>query len=265
MSSTGTRPESADEPAAIDVRRVTSARDQVANQLRKMVLRGQLVAGDRLPNQEQLAEQFGVSRGTLREGIQTLTTEGLLTIARGAKGGTLINVPKKDRIVDYLTSTLSLLTGAAEMTVEELFEAREVLEVYAARRAAERRTAEDIEGLHRLTLGASPDASPSEQYETNRQFHEMVAIVARNRFLHLVSEPLYLTLQNQVVRDRAPPEFWGGVHHDHGEIFVAIEAGSPEDAAQKMSDHLAGLRPSYQAAWSAGEARRGASHQSAAT
>lgn len=228
----------------LGLRPVRRAYQQVADQLRDLVLRGALVAGDRLPSEAELCARFGVSRSTVREALRTLATEGLVTTSRGATGGTFVAVPQPAHVVGFLTGTFSLLAGAREVTVAELLEAREVLEVAAARAAARHRSLSDLARLHATVPG--PGEGLQRTFEGNRAFHEAVLNTAPNRLLGLLTEPLFATLQTRLLRDRATPRFWEQVATDHAEIARAIEAADPDRAGEAMAVHLRNLRPTYE-------------------
>jgi GntR family transcriptional regulator, transcriptional repressor for pyruvate dehydrogenase complex len=132
------------------IRHVKKAYEQVADQLRELIARGVLAPGERLPNETQLANQFGVSRATIREALRLLAAESLLRTSRGKGGGSFVNLPSIENISDFVGASISLLTDAETVSLEELLETRELLEVPAARLAAVRRTDHDLERLHAL-------------------------------------------------------------------------------------------------------------------
>jgi DNA-binding FadR family transcriptional regulator len=223
----------------LPVRPVRRAHEQVADQLRELVLGGRLVAGDRLPTESELCVRFGVSRGTVREALRTLTTEGLVTTTRGASGGTFVATPQPVDVVHFLTGTISLLAVAREVSVAELLQAREVLEVEAARQAAAHRSPADLERLRSCLR-------PARGFAANRAFHDALLEAAPNRLLPLLTAPLFGTLQNRFLRDRATPRFWSEVAEDHARIAAAVEAGDADAAGRAMRAHLHNLRPTYE-------------------
>ena len=121
---------------SMSVRRVRKAYEQVADQLRDLIVSGRLARGERLPNETVLAREFGVSRATVREALRLLTAQSLIRTAKGAGGGTYVTMPTVDHVSEFLNSALELLTAAEHVTLDELLEAREALEVPAARLAA---------------------------------------------------------------------------------------------------------------------------------
>ena len=129
------------------VQRVRRAYEQVADQLRALILAGDLVRGERLPNENMLAGDFGVSRATVREALRVLAAQNLITTAKGAGGGSYITRPTVDHISEFLRSSIALMTESHDLSLDELLEARDLLEVPAARLAAQRRHDHDIAAL----------------------------------------------------------------------------------------------------------------------
>lgn len=228
--------------AELTVRPVRRAFQQVADQLREAILGGALVAGDRLPTESELCERFGVSRSTVREALRTLASEGLVTTSRGAGGGTFVALPRADNVVEFLTGTFSLMAGSREVSVLELLEARELLEVPAARQAA---AGGDDAAVARVR-SAVPSQVGSGSFDSNHAFHEAVLTAAPNRLLRVMAQPLFATLQTRFLRDRATPRFWQEVLDDHRRIAAAIGDGDGEGAAAAMTAHLQHLRPTYE-------------------
>src|SRR5437016_9267116 len=107
-------------------RGTTSA--EVVIQLRGMLHRGELRPGDRLPPERDLAKQLGVSRPTLRAGIRSLATIGVLQSRQGA--GTF--VVEADESPSLNGSQLSLMASLHGFTSDEMFEARLALEMSIA-------------------------------------------------------------------------------------------------------------------------------------
>lgn len=121
---------------------------RTADQLRHMIVKQQKFHyGEKLPNENDLSEQLGISRTTLREAIHILTSEGLLTVKRGK--GTYVS----DQINQY-ANTDKLGFGAladTKITLRDLYEARMIFEPEAAALACRRASDEEIQ--HILELG----------------------------------------------------------------------------------------------------------------
>jgi DNA-binding FadR family transcriptional regulator len=230
----------------LPVRPVRRAYEQVSDQLRELLIHGVLFPGDRLPNEAELSERFNVSRGTVREALRTLGSEGLVTTTRGASGGSFASAPKAGDVVQSLTGTISLMAGSQEVSVAELLEARETLEVPATRLAALRRTEAELQNVRAVVPDAKVNLASARIFEINRAFHERVVAAAGNRLMRLMTEPLFVVLQVRFLRDRADPSFWDQVFREHRVIYAAIERGDGEAAAAAMAEHLGHLRPTYE-------------------
>ena len=133
-------------PRRVEFSRIRNLRafEEIADQIRKELSDRRLRAGDRLPPERALAEQFGVSRNTLREALRSLENAGLLRLQKGATGGAFVRESTGDAIITGLRDMFHL--GAIQP--EHLTEARVMIESIAVRTACERATPEDIEALN---------------------------------------------------------------------------------------------------------------------
>jgi GntR family transcriptional repressor for pyruvate dehydrogenase complex len=86
----------------VSVRRVRKAYEQVADQLRELILTGQIAPEQRLPNEAALASQFGVSRPTIREALRVLSAQALIRTTKGSSGGSFVTLPTVDHISEFL-------------------------------------------------------------------------------------------------------------------------------------------------------------------
>jgi GntR family transcriptional regulator, transcriptional repressor for pyruvate dehydrogenase complex len=239
------------------IQRVRKAYEQVYDQLRELIMTGELGRGERLPNEAILAREFGVSRGTVREALRVLAAQNLIRTAKGAGGGSFVTLPTVDHISEFLRLNISLLSESEDVTLEEFLEARHLLEVFAAKLAAERRRPEDI-AVMRATLHDPSELTTEEQYVMNKDFHSAVVTSSRNTLLKIATQPIYSVLQTNLDRTNVPPSFPRQVNHDHRDILEAIEAGDATLAEQRMHDHLVFLRNAYEQNWRAPASMRGA-------
>ena len=234
---------------SMSVRRVRKAYEQVADQLRDLIVSGKLARGERLPNETVLAREFGVSRATVREALRLLTAQSLIRTAKGAGGGTYVTMPTVDHVSEFLNSALNLLAAAEHVTLDELLEAREALEVPAARMAAERRTHEAVEDLRSAIPPDPGQLGPTEQFEYNADFHTSVIAASGNAFLMMAAQPLFSILQTQLARSSLGARFHKGINDQHRAIVAAIDAGDGRAAEREMRAHLEWLRPHYERTW----------------
>ena len=138
------------------------------------------------------------------------------------------------------------MTTEKNLTVSEILEARELLEVPAAVLAARRWTPETLEMI-KNSLPKSDDIDLHHKFEGNKDFHYSIMVASGNKLLASMSMPLYSVLRNRFLRDRAPIEFWQEVASDHQLIFLAIKDRDEERSARLMKDHLSNLKKTYAA------------------
>lgn len=230
---------------------IAKAYERVAAELRGQILDGVLAEGARLPNETVLAEEFGVSRATVRESLRLLAAHSLIRTAKGAGGGSYVTVPSAHHLSESLSSGLGLLTSTADVTLEELLEARELLEVPAARLAAQRRTDADIERLRDAIPDRPLRLPTAEQFSYNRDFHSSVIAACGNTLLRVAAQPVFVVLQTHLSRSRLGQDWHRAINEHHRSIAAAIAAGDDDAAAGEMHDHLQYLRPFYEKAWRA--------------
>ena len=162
---------------------------EVADRLRSMILKGGLRARHRLPTENEMCDQFGVSRRTVREALRMLSSQGLLATSRGVGGGSTVARIHHQDVTEMLKVSVALLSRSDGLTVASLLEARELLEVPAARLAAAKRTDEELELIRRIIPRSLRGINASQIYPVNKAFHEALLDAAHNRLLHAMTEP----------------------------------------------------------------------------
>lgn len=159
----------------------------VAGQLRRQIVRRDLVAGSLLPPENVLLEQFNVSRPTLREAYRILETEALITVRRGAVGGALVNAPDEDSAARYA----GLVLEYRQATLADVYGARAVIEPACVRalalagRAADIRALEESVDYMESMFGDWPTFE-----QAARDFHRQLAVLSRSVTLNLLAEML---------------------------------------------------------------------------
>ena len=228
------------------MRRVRKAYEQVADQIRQLIVTGELLPAQKLPNEATLARDFGVSRATVREALRVLGTQNLVRTSKGTGGGSYVTLPTVDLVSESLSANISLLSATENVTLEEFLEVRELLEVPAARLAARRGSAVDL-------WAAIPDhpleLATEEQFMHNRDFHSALVLASGNQLLTIAAQPIFSVLQTNLQRSTLGTDFHTRVNEDHRAIADAVQAGDEEAAALQMHEHLAFLRPMYERAW----------------
>ena len=196
-----------------------------------------------------LAQEFGVSRATVREALRSLAAQKLIRTAKGARGGSYVTLPSVDGVSDFLHSSLLLMSDADDVTLEELLEARELLEVPAARLAATRRSEDELERL----LEAIPDEplrlGTQGQFVYNQDFHQVVIEGSRNSLLAIAAQPVFAVLQRNLARSKLGARFHRAINEQHRAIAASIQGGDADAAGGEMHAHPEFLRPYYEQAW----------------
>jgi GntR family transcriptional regulator, transcriptional repressor for pyruvate dehydrogenase complex len=211
----------------------------IADQLRSQIRKGVLKPGERLPGHRELAASFSVSVGSVREAISMLTSTGLVETRAGrgtfvADGATGVQLEASPL---HVTPTLPVLDRRA---VEELIEAREVLELQIAELAARRATLEQIEELRRRADALDEAAAnPNDYPDADVEFHLALAEAAGNRFLlRAMVDIRTLLKQDMELGAEAAIRRFGDLHisvASHKELVATIEAHDPEKARRILA------------------------------
>jgi DNA-binding FadR family transcriptional regulator len=218
---------------------VTRPRAQVEEQIREAILLGQFAQGEKLPPETELAQQFGVSRPTVREALGSLVSAGLIRKVPGVAGGSFVNTVTPDSLAASISESMSTVMRLGALHVRELTQVRRVLEVPAARMAAENRTDQQVEQLwsivqrQRTTTIDDPDIPA---YDL--AFHTTVGHASGNRLLAALVSALHDATHPAQYLEVTPAVAKKTVRQ-HMDIVRALETGRPDEAQQAMDDHLA--------------------------
>jgi DNA-binding FadR family transcriptional regulator len=228
---------------------LTKAYEEVADVLRRRVVAGELEPGERLPTETMLATEFGVSRATVREALRQLDAQSLIRTSKGATGGSYVTLPSAGHLSASLRSGIGLLADAQDVSLDELLEARELLEVPAARLAARRRRENDVERLHAAIPDNPRALGAHEQFAHNADFHSVVLEASGNVLLAIAAQPVFDVLQTRLARSTLGSRFHRTINAHHRAIVAAIEAADEDAAGGEMHAHVQYLRPFYEKAW----------------
>ena len=228
---------------------MTKAYEQIAATLRGRVVAGELEPGERLPTETMLATEFGVSRATVREALRQLDAQSLIRTSKGATGGSYVTLPSAGHLSASLRSGIGLLADAQDVSLDELLEARELLEVPAARLAARRRREHDLERLRAAIPGNPLELGAQDQFAHNADFHAVVLEASGNVLLAIAAQPVFDVLQTRLARSTLGNRFHRAINTHHRAIAAAIEAGDEDAAGGEMHLHVEYLRPFYEKVW----------------
>lgn len=209
--------------------------EEVVTRLRDMIHSGELAPGDRLPPERDLAKILGVSRPTLRAGIRSLATVGILQSRQGA--GTFVAERGESPMLD--SSPLRMLSALHGFTSDEMFEARLALEMSIAGLAAERATSEQMTLMAEEITGMYASLNEPEQYLVHdMKFHQTIAAASNNRILtslmNMIATILFDSRSKTVKRAKDLKQS----AEQHHNIYRAMRERDPELARRAMHDHL---------------------------
>jgi DNA-binding FadR family transcriptional regulator len=161
---------------------------QIADELRALIIAGELSEGDSLGHEPELVERFGVSRPSLREALRILEAEGFITVVRGVRGGVVVH-----QADERMTArTAAMVLQSRNVALSDVFDARAQLEPLAAKAIASSRRRRSIAGeLRRLIDDEEACVEDPEAFGVaNAVFHERLVALAGNQTLTIVAEML---------------------------------------------------------------------------
>jgi DNA-binding FadR family transcriptional regulator len=207
----------------------TNLAETAVEAIRSEILAKRWAVGEKLPNEASLSSMLSVSRGTVREAVRVLVSQGYLDTRQGS--GT------------YVRSTTDLgqpLSMARRAGLRDQFEARLALDVEAARLAALRHTPAVITELRSLLAarGSYADSDKPTFIERDFAFHKAVIAASQNRAMieiyEFFSAAIAETITATLGEDLPEPDVQA-----HAAIIDAIESGNPETADAAVRHFMA--------------------------
>jgi GntR family transcriptional repressor for pyruvate dehydrogenase complex len=212
--------------------------DRISGRVLGHINAQRLRPGDRLPAERELAALLGVGRPSLREAIRSLQARGHLVVRHGS--GVYVAEP---------ATSAALRDGLSDQTLSlrELYDMREVIELPAAEWSARRQDAERLTAVQRaydeLEAAASADDVEFDRLRTlDAAFHLRVVEAAGNRFLTQTVGILHELLSTGMKTTLDIPGRLERSRRDHKRILTAILAGDPAAARRAASAHVRAAR-----------------------
>lgn len=192
----------------------------VARILRTEIFAGRLKPGAPLP-ERLLAEQLGVSRTPVREALFTLHSEGLVELSPN-RGATVRTITAHD--------------------IEQIYSLRAVVESYAAREAAQTRSARDLDALEdahaKLERITGSGSGALDQALSDLAFHMLISEATGSRLLHTIMGQVLAFTVSYRSNYSYPPERGAVVVAEHRAILDAVRDGRADDAERLMREHV---------------------------
>lgn len=214
----------------------------IVDQVRDDIFRGRRKPGDRLPPEQVLALQFNVSRTGVREALRVLEIQGLVQVRHGYGGGVFVAEVGLLPVLGALQTSLQL----GQLDVDEMYEARVLIEPTVVRLAVERATDALVDELDaNVERARSLIANGATAFPINLEFHARLAQAGGNRILGLVSQALLELLErlhHQYPTNRAVSE---RALDDHRRLIDAVRSRDGRHAEALMVDHLRSLESQF--------------------
>jgi GntR family transcriptional regulator, transcriptional repressor for pyruvate dehydrogenase complex len=216
---------------------------QIADELRRLIVSGELSEGDSLGHEPDLVERFGVSRPSLREALRILEAEGLITVVRGVLGGVVVHEPDQR----MTARTAALVLQARNVSLADVYDARTLLEPTAVRVVASARARRAAAGaVLRPLIREQEEAieDPEAFGRANARFHARLVELAGNQTLSIVAEMLHEVVARAVTAvSQTEPEGDSVATRHRGirsqeRLVALIEAGEAAAAEEHWRRHM---------------------------
>lgn len=212
--------------------------DLIARRILEVITSDKLKPGDQLPPEREFAAMLGTSRPSLREALQSLRAQGYLEIRHGA--GVFVADPATTRSLREALST-------ENMSLTELFDMREVLELPAAEWAARSGDTAKLAAVEESYQAwwqesMQPERDWQQLHLLDALFHMRIVEAAGNRFLIRTLGVLQEILARGMETTLRVPGRLEKSRRDHKRILDALLAGDPAAARRAARSHIQGAR-----------------------
>ncbi len=214
---------------------VFRSESKVLGYIQTQIVSGELKAGDKLPSERQLCELLNVSRGYVRKALSRLDHYGLIE-----------TLPQRGTIVAELGSKaisgLIASIGSFDETFAaiDLLEIREILEGYAAKKAAQIATEEDMQEIMRWHMEFKAKADVGQRaLDEDHLLHIAIAKASKNPVcLSLISYITPQIIALNVGYSESDPDRFARTFEEHDRIVRCIAAKDAQGAEHAMMDHM---------------------------
>src|SRR6056297_3296787 len=227
---------------SIDKIDIQKTEDIIIDEIRGLINQGELKPGDKLPPERALAEKFGVGRGYVRVAIKKLEFYGILKTH--PQSGTVVS----ELGITILDGLISNIINLDKPNYHSLIETRYLLEISAAKLAAQRRTENNLEKLHEALQKYNFIVNQGDDgLEEDVMFHIRIAECAENHVLRslimIIAQDIirYSRINNTCSKERVRKAL-----EEHKVIYQAISEGDVFKAQEAMEIHQNNTLNNYQ-------------------
>ena len=205
---------------------------KIEEQIKSLIVKGELKPGDALPPERELVKVFKVSRATLREALKSLTGMGFLEITQRHR--TIVKSLAAGRIIDPLDQLLK----EDIQTVFELIEVRKAIESWSAYHAAKRATADDIASLEKSVESMRIKIEQGiSVVEDDANFHLAISEATHNKIQTHLMFSIYDILKESLGKYYESIKM-REVYKQHCNVVEAIKKRDAALASRRMHEHL---------------------------
>ncbi|MFM9699768.1 FadR/GntR family transcriptional regulator [Streptomyces europaeiscabiei] len=211
--------------------------DEAMDKIKAMIVAGELAPGSRLPKEEVLAAQLGLSRSSLREAVRALTAMRILVTRQG--DGTYVSSLEPHLLLESLSFASDVSQGR---TALQLLQVRRLLEPQATGAAATLLTADDLRELGAILERSRSAATVEEFVGHDIAFHLRIVEAVGNPVLSMLLRVLSTRTQRaRIVRGTRTDRAVEHAHREHEEILRALRARDSALAVSAATVHVAAV------------------------
>lgn len=210
----------------------------IEHQLKEAIIKHHYRPGDKLPPERELAQMFGASRSSVREGIRSLERAGFVVVKKGVQGGAFVIQERDSRLmVNHVRDVLRL----RKVSLEDVLQARLIIEPDVAAEAASMATPRDIEILEEITrdqLKGFDSDNPVMQHDRNPRFHRIIAEMTNNQVLIIIMEILMEIHAFRMNQFKMNKDTIQEITCQHEAIIESLKKKDKDMAFEKMKEHV---------------------------
>ncbi len=222
----------------VDNIRVEKRFEALADVLREQILSGQIASGAFLPNEQELVERSGLSRGSVREALRVLEAQGLVATRVGRGQGRRAVKPG----AEVVRSSLQFFIRGQQVPFSSLMVTLETLEPSLAALAAQYHTEQDIAAFEQSLQSLRTTNGAKKFLAANIRWHQVIAHASHNLILVAMYDAVIPGLLDPHVAGFASAEVRAAVVHAAERIQQAIVARDADTARRRMERHVQAYR-----------------------
>lgn len=216
------------------------ASEEIFEQIRGMIVQGEIAPGERLPSERKMMDMLKRSRPTIREAMRMLEREGYVKIIPGSNGAVVQEIS-----LDNVVQSLDTVLQYNRVSLENILEFRRINETSAVRLAAERRTKEDLDALGQVLAEAEEQMDDIQRFiACDVKFHSLIATAARNEVFGIMFQVCRNVIGDSIEEAVSAQDMVGQrkmkeeIMQMHRNVLECIQKKEPQKAEEAMLYHL---------------------------